>query len=287
MNEKHDKDADEIDRMYYESIVSDTFVDPAEEIEHPPVAISMGEHSYDTKDGKKIFPVPIGTYGNFVFVQAPPKSCKSFFVSLLSTVYLNDHAGRRGANMRGYRDGREVVHFDTEQGKFHALRVFKRPYQMTGQGHEGYHTLALRALSPRDRLKFIEWYLENEVENCGLVLIDGVADLCNDVNNIEEANMVAQKLMQMSAVHNCLIVTVIHSNFGSDKPTGHLGSALEKKAETQIQLEKNTSAGNEHLITVKCKRSRNRPFDTFSFSVDKYGLPKVEQNGYDLLEGVI
>ena len=41
--------------------------------------------------------------------------------------------------------------------------------------------------------------------------------------------------MAWSTVYDCHIVTVIHSNFGSDKPTGHLGSFLEKKAETQIQ----------------------------------------------------
>ena len=37
--------------------------------------------------------------------------------------------------------------------------------------------------------------------------------------------------MEWSQKFNCHIITVIHSNFGSDKPTGHLGSALEKKRE--------------------------------------------------------
>ena len=46
--------------------------------------------------------------------------------------------------------------------------------------------------------------------------------------------------MEWSAKFNCHIVTVIHSNYGSEKPTGHLGSFLEKKTETQIQLELNS-----------------------------------------------
>lgn len=261
----------EIDRMYMEQLVSEVYLDAAEEIEHPPVAISMGHHFEYTRDGVNSLPIPIGTYGNFIFIQAPPKTCKSYFVSLLTTVYLNDHAGNRGGALTGYREGRGVVHFDTEQGKYHALKVFKRPFRMTGKSHQEYDTIALRAVGAKDRLKFIEYYLENEIENVGLVVIDGVADLCNDVNNIEEGNMVAQKLMEMSAKHNCLIITVIHSNFGSDKPTGHLGSALEKKAETQIQLEKES----EDVISVKCKRSRNTSFKEFYFSVDKYGLPKL------------
>jgi hypothetical protein len=262
----------EVDNMYYQNLVSEVYLDAAEEIEHPPVALSMGYHFEYGKDGVTSLPIPLGTYGNFIFVQAPPKSCKSFFVSLLSAVYLNDSVPNRGGALQGHREGRSVVHFDTEQGRYHALKVFKRPYRMTGKSHDEYDTIALRAVSANDRLKFIEYYLENEIKNVGLVIIDGVADLCNDVNNIEEGNLVAQKLMELSSKHNCLIITVIHSNHNSDKPTGHLGSALEKKAETQIQLEQTPSDG---IISVKCKRSRNRAFAEFFFKVDKYGLPKL------------
>ena len=69
------------------------------------------------------------------------------------------------------------------------------------------------------------------------------------VNNIEESNKVVQKIMEWTAKYKCHMVLVIHSNFGSDKPTGHLGSFLEKKTETQIQLEKNTKHNNMHRIT--------------------------------------
>jgi RecA-family ATPase len=121
-------------------------------------------------------------------------------------------------------------------------------------------------------------------KDIGLVIIDGIADLCSDVNNIEESNAVVQKLMKWTKELNCHIVTVIHSNFGTDKPTGHLGSFLEKKAETQIQLELNTV--NKELVTVSCKRSRNASFDTFSFKVNKYGLPQVEGDFYDPLKDI-
>ena len=55
--------------------------------------------------------------------------------------------------------------------------------------------------------------------------------------------------------------------------TGHLGSFLEKKTETQIQLEKNTQ--NKGWVTVSCKRSRSFSFDDFSFKVNQAGLPEV------------
>ena len=72
--------------------------------------------------------------------------------------------------------------------------------------------------------------------------------------------------------------------FPSHDPTGHLGSLLEKKAETQIELEKNTV--HEEHITVRCRRSRGFPFETFSFKVNDYGYPIIVGNLYDHLQGV-
>ena len=46
-----------------------------------------------------------------------------------------------------------------------------------------------------------------------MVVIDGVADLVSDVNNLEESNLCVQKIMQLSAKYDCHIITVIHSNF--------------------------------------------------------------------------
>jgi hypothetical protein len=90
--------------------------------------------------------------------------------------------------------------------------------------------------------------------------------------------------MEWSAKFDCHIITVIHSNFGSSKPTGHLGSLLEKKCESQIELELNTV--HTEQVTVKCKRSRGYSFETFSFKINDIGLPEVVGNVYDHLQGL-
>ena len=276
----------EAQRLLMQMFEEDCFINPLEKIEHPIPAISFGFKSYETKDGEISYPTPIGTYGNFSFLQAPPKSKKTFFVSLLSAVYLAGELQQFGGDLRADRQNRHIIHFDTEQSNFHAAMVFKRSIDMTGIKTDKYHTLALRQLSFKERVDFIEYYLYDKLEskNIGLVIIDGIADLCSDVNNIEESNAVVQKLMKWTKELNCHILTVIHSNFGTDKPTGHLGSFLEKKAETQIQLELNTV--NKHLVTVSCKRSRNAPFENFSFKVNNFGLPQVEGAFYDPLKDI-
>lgn len=275
-----DKDAIRLLMQVYEE---ECFVNPDEEISYPECALSCGTKSYESKDGYIEYPTPIGTYGNFSFIQAPPKSKKTFFVSLLSSIYLKGSING-GGDILGYRDNKHLIHFDTEQGNWHSQKVFRRPLEQTGLTSENYHTFALRQLGYKERIQFIEYYLYDKLDakNIGLVIIDGVADLCGDVNNIEESNEVVQKLMKWTKELNCHIITVIHSNFGTSKPTGHLGSFLEKKAETQIELELNTV--NKDWVTVKCKRSRNASFEDFSFTVNKFGLPQVVGEIYDPLK---
>ena len=262
--------------MFMQSIEEECAIDINKKIEHPPVAISFKTKEVSTKDGLKSFPNAIGTYGNFSFIQAPPKSMKTFFVSLLGSAFCNPK-GKYTKGMSSFRDNKHFVHFDTEQGEWHAQRVFKRIQWMNkGLKLDFYHTFALRKISYRSRIDFIEYYLDcmrEEGKEIGLVVIDGVADLVSDANNLEESSAIVQKIMAWTTIYNCHIVTVIHSNNGSDKPTGHLGSFLEKKAETQIQLSRDENKLG--AITVSCKRSRNTPFEQFDFKLDQEGLPKV------------
>ena len=268
--------------MLMELIAEECTIDTSDIMEYPPTALSLGEKTIQAKGGDITMPIPIGTYGNFSFVQAPPKSKKTFFVSLLASVYLSG-GNNFGGKIKGHRDGRCLMHFDTEQGHWHAQRVFKRVQDMSNTKEVGcYHTYALRTIGYKERLQFIEHCLEQNKGKNGLVIIDGIADLVSDVNNLEESNLCVQKIMQLSAKYDCHIVTVIHSNYGSDKPTGHLGSFLEKKTENQIQLEVNTV--NKEWITVSCKRSRGYAFETFSFSINEFGLPFVVGEIYDPLE---
>ena len=70
--------------MLMEFIKEECTINTTEVMEYPPTALSLGQKTIDTKSGELTFPIPIGTYGNFSFVQAPPKTKKTFFVSLLA-----------------------------------------------------------------------------------------------------------------------------------------------------------------------------------------------------------
>jgi hypothetical protein len=272
------------EKLVAEVLLEESYIDPTKKIEHPPVALSYGTHSYKTSKGEMTYDTPIGTYGNFSFLQGPPKTKKTFLVTLLSAAYIGGQASRFVGKIKGHRDGKCILHFDTEQGPFHAQRVFKRTLDMCGMDKACYQTYGLRALTHKQRLSVINLALET-TENLGLVIIDGIADLMSDVNNIEEANDVVQKIMSWTQMYNIHIITVVHTNYNSTKPTGHLGSAMEKKAETQMQLESDPS--NINMVNVKCKSSRNKAFEDFSFYVNDYGYPQLANDNINWFDNFI
>jgi len=274
-----------IENNYMKLLQQDCEVFTDKVMEYPPSAISLGEKIFNTKKGIKKVPIPIGTYGNISFVQAPSKTGKTFFLSLLAGVFLSDN-NIYGGKLKGHRNGRCLIHFDTEMGLWHTQKVAQRIERMAGDIDLGcYKKYALRKLGHRDMLTFIEYTLKENEGNNGLVLIDGVADLVSDVNDIKDGNECVRTLMRLSVEYDCHIMTVIHSNYGSDKATGHLGSTLYKKCETAISLEKSTT--HKGRVDVKCKLSRGYSFDNFSFEVSEYELPYVVGELYDPLKDYI
>ena len=268
--------------MLMDFIEHDCKVNINEKIDYPPVALSYGEKLLKSESGDKLVPIALGTYGNLSVVTAPPKTMKTFFISLLASVYLSG-SNIYGGNLKGHKGNGHLLHIDTEQGLWHCQKVFKRPLTMDSSiNTNNYHTFGLRSIDHKMRIDFIDYYLENKIDKPSLIIIDGIADLCSDANSIIESNALVQRLMEWSAKYKCHIINVIHQNYGSQKlGTGHLGSFLEKKAETVIALEANTV--NKDWVTVKCGRSRGYSFDTFSFEVNDVGLPQIVNNIYDPL----
>lgn len=248
----------------FKQIHKDTFVDVSEVIKRPPIALSFGTNH-------KGYEIPLVTYGNFMCIVGASKSMKTFLKSGFMAGYIggNSHRYFRDLKSQGNKD-KVVLDFDTEQGRYHAQLAFRRVCDMVGTNYGLYKPFALRSLSPKERLQFIEWcFYESEYKNeIGLTSIDGIADLVENVNDLDRSNEVTQSLMKMTEQTNSAMIAVLHRNFGSMKPTGHLGSAVLKKAETVLFVER-----EEAFVNVKAEYTRNEPFEEFSFSLNDDYLP--------------
>ena len=192
-------------KMLMQFIEEDCFVNTKETIDYPPVALSYGEKLIKSKKGDLLLPIPLGTFGNLSVVSAPPKTKKTFFISLLASVFLSNK-NIYGGRIKGHRKNGNLIHFYTEHGLWHCQKVYKRVYDMNSQiNPDIYHTFGLRTIGHKHRQDFIEYYLSQKINEPSLVIIDGIADLVSDVNDLQQSNDCVQKLMEWSAKYNCHI----------------------------------------------------------------------------------
>ena len=257
----------------YLQILKDSLIDPSEEIKQQPIAISIGESSYKGN----MYPIPFGSYGDFSCIVGASKSRKTFFKSMIEAAYIGGRSNIYNPSLKGHNSEKKfVLSFDTEQSHFHAQRVQRRVLELIGGNCDYYKTFGLRAYTPIERLQFIDWVVyESEFKDkIGLMSIDGYVDLVTDFNSLEQATGLTEKLLNWTAKGNMHCTGILHKNFGTSKPVGHVGSSVLKKAETVVFVEK-----EEENTIVKCEYSRNQPFQDIKFMVDDNDwLPKEIQD---------
>lgn len=243
-------------------------IDRQKEVKHPPIAFSIGQ----TTIGSNTYDCPFGTYGNFSAVIGGSKSGKSYFKSLLIASYIGGESNYLAPNIKSHRtEDLEVLDFDTEQGEWHTQMGSKRVDNIVQNSYKNYYSFMLRELDFDERLEFIEYCL-NKYKKIGIVIIDGIADLISDVNSLAEANIIVQKIMEWTTTYNIHLIAILHTNWGSSKATGHLGSAVMKKAETVCQLERKEV---ETLVTFPF--CRGFKIDPFEFFINGDGLPETQE----------
>lgn len=246
------------------------FIDVDAKIEFPPVAISIGSHQVKGNT----YPTAFATYGNFSALMAASKARKTFFKSLLVASFVSSNTNNFTKSILGHKKKEGfILDFDTEQSRFHAQNVFKRIKEMTGSKRENYKPFAMREFSVSERIETIEYALyESEYkDNIQFVIIDGIGDLVRDVNDIKEATFIVEKLMRWTSDKNCHILNIIHTNPGTNKPKGHLGTFIMQKAETIAQLE----YVNERESNISFPYTRNYPIESLVMGVDDNHLPYI------------
>ena len=255
------------DVIDFSKILLNSYIDPAEEIKPQPVAISIGSSEYKGIN----YPIPFGSYGDFSCIVGASKSKKTFFKSMIIAGYIGGQSNLYNPSITGHETkDKFVIEFDTEQSRYHTQRVVRRVCDMVGTNPPNYKTFSLREYSPKERFDFIDWVVfESEFKNnIGLMSIDGYVDLVTDFNSLEQATGLTEKIMNWTSLGKMHCTGILHKNFGTSKPVGHVGSSVLKKAETVIFIEKEND-----FTKVTCEYSRNIPFEEFYFGVNKDWIP--------------
>ena len=232
----------------------------------------------------------LGTHGNFSLVKGKAKSKKSFFINMAIAAAVGKGLLQNKLRSLLKDNFNKVLYFDTEQSKYHVQKAVKRICTQIGVGMPNkLKTYGLRKSSPSERLKLVEYAIEN-TPNLGFVVIDGIRDLITSINDEAEASNIASNLLKWTEEYNIHIVVVLHENPGSDKARGHIGTELMNKAETVIALQ--VDKYDENVSTVTAGFCRNKSFKPFAFEITDDGLPKIiedyviqskSKKGFDVL----
>jgi hypothetical protein len=255
----------------YNEMYSRCFVDVTKELPPPPIALSLGTYTYRNE----VHYIPFGTYGNFSCLVGASKSMKTFLKSAILAGYIGGQSTNYFPDLRGHNQkDKLILDIDTEQSLWHTQRVAKRVCEMVGSNYELYKPYSTREYTAKEKLQFIEYLVMEKYKNrVGLVSIDGAADVLDTVNDEVTSKKLVEDMMRWTSISNCHLSTVLHRNHGSDKPTGHLGSAIMKKAETVAFV---TRDGK--ITKVTPDYCRNYPFNEFCFELNENHLPIINND---------
>lgn len=237
----------------YENIWKASLIHVTDEFSLPPVVLQAGE-------------AIIGTLGNFSVSTGKAKAKKTFNVSaIVAAALINGQVLEYKASFPESK--RTILYFDTEQSPYHCQLVMQRILRLArlpiDRELEHLKFSHLRAIAdPNERREIIRYAIYN-TPNVGLVVIDGIRDLMLDINNSTEATRLVGDLMQWTSEQNIHIQTVLHLNKGDDNTRGHIGTELNNKAETVLQIAKDNTEPDRSIVSPSIIRSK--PFDKFAF----------------------
>jgi len=262
---KKEETPEEIDTLLLRSMID--FNIP---VAKPPVIMKIKTQMGTSMGYSRVF-----TLGNFSAITGKSKSKKTFLTSMFIASALHGSYYGKVFESELPEGRRGVLLFDTEQSNYDAYITAKRVPDMLGYFDEGFQAFDLREFSPIERCKLIEHALEKAQNYISYVVIDGIADLAMAINDEIEASRVVSLLMKWTKQYNIHITLVIHQNKNDEYATGHLGSAILKKAECIISVKKDLT--NTNRSEVECTLIRGaRDFDKFVFEINEYGLPVVD-----------
>lgn len=225
--------------------------------------------------------------GDIQAVKAKSKNGKSF----LCSVFVASVLGCEDFQFKAVEDGAKVLYFDTEQNERNTAALAKRVYSLmkwsTERNNERFKAYSLRSAAISERLPIIERAIRENAPT--MAVIDGIADLLEDFNDVGQSSEIINYLMRLSAENDVAIVNVLHTNKRKDDSDmkGHLGTLLLQKASDVFEVKK-----NDGIFNVTESDCRNVSIPDFSFSIGADGVPiwspdikatKVEEELMDVM----
>lgn len=219
----------------------------------------------------------VWTRKNISCVTGKAKVGKTFLMTLLNEAVLMK--GEFQILQSYLPKGKDkILYIDTEQSDYHILLILKRIKDVVEERIDKLYMFNFDVLDVQERKEYTKELIYN-TPDIGLVVIDGIADLIYDTNDIRESSQMVSDLRKWATEKDVHIVNVLHQNPSqSDKMRGHLGTILTNKSETVIQI--SSSKENEAVKLVETLATRNKKPENWSFEIIN-GIPIIMDDCYE------
>lgn len=258
---------------------------PEGKVSSPDAILAKYKHLLITDSTSIPDPVPIiriggeviSTQGNITTISGASKSGKSAFTSVLiaGAIAPNDYDGIPDVKVMPNTEFKAIIHFDTEQArskhKHNLCTILDRARLDTRPDY--LYSYNIRQLPLNEYQRATSEIIEAaSIIHGGVfeIIVDGGADYVQDVNDAESSNAIVAFFEKLAIKYDCPVIVIIHTNPGSDKERGHLGSQLQRKSESVLTVETDND-----ISTLKPKLLRNAgkgniPLIQFRYNPEKH-----------------
>lgn len=216
----------------------------------------------------------LASNANIMVLGGKAKAGKTFIASDIVAAWLGKSKLGFAANPLPGKES--VLVIDNEQARCTVANVLKRIYKIA-ELPQSYDDPRITLLSFPPDLSAAEQSILitnalSELGNIGLLVIDGLIDMCPDFMDAKISQDFAKALLALARKENILIIGMLHENKQTSDLRGHFGSFVTQKAQAVIQVLK------EHKqFKIVGTFLREEPFEDFYFSIIE-GLPELAQN---------
>ena len=250
----------------------------------------------------RMFGIPCFPRGELVGVAGKAKSGKTLFTSMLMAMggltpgpsparpngtlspertgaedYKNEGSIYQLPLKRECEEPHKVFWYDTEQSESSTQEILRERIVPMAQGQtdSAFWVFNVRSIHWSRRMNLLEKGVD--YYHPDLVVVDGIRDLVDDINNGVQAQDTIERLMQLASNCHCCIVCVLHQNKGAEDRNlrGWIGTELMNKAFEVYSCEKLMP---ERIFSVEQTLTRKYDIEQLMyFRVDEHGLPIVSE----------
>jgi hypothetical protein len=214
-------------------------------------------------------------------IAGPAKSGKTFFTSMVMACCIRQQVM---SLERVRKEPLRVMWYDTEQSRNTTKEILaKRIGRMIGHTDptgrefpdEQFFVFNVRAASIKERRELLGVAVATYRPD--LVILDGISDLLNDINDGPRATELMEELLQLAETYNCNITAIIHLNRTGDKNNlrGWLGTVMLQKS---FEVFNCSQVSQTETLSVEQSVSRKfRCLDTLYYEIDEDGIPFTTQ----------